>query len=147
MPNIAQVLKEEISRISRKQVRSDLEALRRGAAQQRSAIAALKRTVTALQRELAQVRRRAARASAAEPEAGKAGDGEGVRRRFSPERLAAHRAKLELSAKDYARLVGVSALSIYHWESGKTRPRPAQLEALAQVRSLGKREAAAKLAQ
>lgn len=61
--------------------------------------------------------------------------------RFSPDWVAKHRAKLELSAADYAELVGVSAITIYNWESGKTRPRPKQLEALAEVRKMGKREA------
>jgi DNA-binding transcriptional regulator YiaG len=67
--------------------------------------------------------------------------------RFSPQRLAAHRAKLGLSAKDYATLVGVSALSIYKWESGGTRPRAAQLPAIAEVHKLGAREALARLAE
>ena len=61
--------------------------------------------------------------------------------RFSPTWLRKHRARLSLSAADYARLVGVSGLTIYHWEKGKSRPRQAQLEALAGVRGLGVREA------
>jgi len=61
--------------------------------------------------------------------------------RFSPTWLASHRKKLELSAADYAELVGVSQLTVYNWEKGKSRPQRAQLEALAKVRSMGKREA------
>jgi hypothetical protein len=45
-----------------------------------------------------------------------------------------------LSAADYGKLVGASGLSVYHWESGKTRPRPAQVAKLVAVRGLGKRE-------
>ena len=41
---------------------------------------------------------------------------------------------------------GVSALSVYKWESGKTRPRARQLEAIASLRKMGKREAQARLA-
>jgi DNA-binding transcriptional regulator YiaG len=52
-----------------------------------------------------------------------------------------------LSAADFSKLLGVSALSIYKWESGKTRPRQAQLAKIAAVRPMGKREAFAKLAE
>jgi len=68
-----------------------------------------------------------------------------VKVRFSAQRLAAHRSKLGLSAKDYGMLVGVSSLTIYKWESGNVRPRDGQLQAIAAVRKLGKREAAARL--
>jgi len=50
-----------------------------------------------------------------------------------------------ISAADYAKLVGVARLTVYNWEKGKSRPRQAQLEALAGVRGLGKREAIARL--
>jgi DNA-binding transcriptional regulator YiaG len=59
--------------------------------------------------------------------------------------VAKHREKLDLSAADYAALVGVSALTIYSWEHGKTRLRSAQLEAWRAIRNLGKREAWRKL--
>ena len=65
--------------------------------------------------------------------------------RFSPIWLAKHRAKLGISAADYAKLVGVSELTIYNWEKGENRPRTAQLEALATVRGMGKRQAMARL--
>jgi len=42
---------------------------------------------------------------------------------------------------DYAALVGVSPLTIYNWESGKTRPGGPQMAAWATIRGLGKREA------
>jgi hypothetical protein len=41
--------------------------------------------------------------------------------------------------------VGVSGLTIYHWESGKAKPRRRQMPAIAAIRSLGKREALARL--
>jgi len=44
-------------------------------------------------------------------------------------------------------LLGVSAQSIYHWETGKTKPRQSQLAAIAAVRKMGKREAMAQLAK
>jgi DNA-binding transcriptional regulator YiaG len=71
------------------------------------------------------------------------GDAEGMR--FRMDGLKSHRAKLGISAKDYGRLVGVSGLTIYHWEGGKARPRQAQLAKLAGVRGMGKREATKRL--
>jgi len=53
---------------------------------------------------------------------------------------------LNLSAADYGKLIGVSALTIYHWESGKSRPRKAQLAVLTAVRGIGKREALKRIA-
>ena len=54
--------------------------------------------------------------------------------------------RLGLSAKDYGRLVGVSAATIYGWEEGKSKPRAAALTGWANVRGIGKREAARRLA-
>jgi DNA-binding transcriptional regulator YiaG len=68
---------------------------------------------------------------------------EGIR--FRADGLKSHRAKLGLSAKEYGRLVGVSGLTIYNWENGKTRPRSQQLANLATVRGMGKREAMKRL--
>ncbi len=59
--------------------------------------------------------------------------------------MKAQRDRLGFSAAKYAKLVGVSELTIYNWEKGETRPRKEQLAALAAVRGIGKREALAKL--
>lgn len=53
MPNIASVLKEEIARVARKELRGETEKLKKAAVQHRSDIAALKRRVTALEQQLA----------------------------------------------------------------------------------------------
>ena len=50
----------------------------------------------------------------------------------------------ELDA-DFATLLGVSGQSVYKWEHGEARPRARQLEAIAELRGIGKREAAARL--
>lgn len=66
-------------------------------------------------------------------------------RRYSARSVAAQRKRLGLSAADYAKLVGVSELTIYNWESGKTRPRQEQFAALVAVRGIEKREALKRL--
>ena len=44
-----------------------------------------------------------------------------------------------------AKLLGSSQLSVYKWESGKIRPRAKHLQAIAALRTMGKREANARL--
>ena len=41
--------------------------------------------------------------------------------------------------------VGVSGLTVYNWEAGTARPRASHLAAIAALRSMGKKEAAARL--
>lgn len=144
MPNIASILKAEISRVARKEVRVEIETLKKASVAHRASIAELRRQVSALEKELRRVVKGASRSSAAVASGAEAAAG--TKRRFSATRLAAHRAKLGLSAVSYGQLVGVSGQTIYHWEQGKARPRAAQLESLAAVRDLGAREAAERLA-
>jgi transcriptional regulator with XRE-family HTH domain len=59
--------------------------------------------------------------------------------------VKAQRRRTGLSAADYAKLVGVSPLTIYNWEHSKSRPRQGQFTSLVALRGLGKREAQAKL--
>ena len=142
MTTFAHQLKSEIARIARKEVRAETTALKKTTAQQRSDIAALKRRIATLE---ALVKRLAkgqpATRAAAEPEEA----GQGLR--FRAGGFASLRKKLDLSAHDMARLLGVSAQSIYHWETGKSRPRASQLQAIATVRKLGKRAVQARLAE
>jgi DNA-binding transcriptional regulator YiaG len=141
MPDIASVLKSEIARLARKEVRAQLAALKKATAGQRSEIAALKREVKALQAQLkGAVRTRRSEA----PQREATGDARPLR--FSAGRLAAQRKKLGLSAQAFGQLVGVTGQSIYKWETGGARPRRSQLEAIAALRSIGKREAQARLA-
>lgn len=138
MPNIAAALKEEISRLTRKELRSNTESLKKAVASYRSEIAALKRRMQAMERQLAKVKKQG-------PAAAQEQDNEGPSLRFRPEGLKKHRQRLGLSAAEVAKILGCSALSVYKWESGKTRPRAKQLEALAQLRTMGKKEAAKRL--
>lgn len=141
MPNIGTVLKEEIARVARKQQRAELASLKKSVAQYRSQIAQLKRRMQALEQLVRRQARGGARAAAAAAEQ----DDDGPSLRFSAKGLAAQRKRLGLSAASVAKILGVSALSVYKWESGKTRPRARQLEAISALRKMGKREAMAKL--
>jgi DNA-binding transcriptional regulator YiaG len=140
MPNIAAVLKSEISRIARKEIKQQTTALKQSAGSYRRELAALKRRIQALEAELKGVKRGTARpAPAAEDTA------QDAPARIGSKALATLRKRLGLSAADFGRLIGASALSVYKWEQGKARPRAKFLAAIAQVRGLGKREVAARL--
>lgn len=142
MPNIASVLKEEIARVARKELKSDNLKLKKSSAQYRGEIAALKRRLQALEQQVAKLSRAARKAGpAAAQEEGDAG----TKLRFSAKGLKTQRQRLGLSAADVAALLGVSGQSIYKWEDGKTRPRASQLPAIATLRGLSKREASARL--
>ena len=141
MPNIAAVFKGEIARVARKEIRSQNEELKKASAQYRSQIAALRRRLEQMERQLRKLGKGAGRAAAAEPK-----EEGSTNLRFSAKRFAAQRSKLGLSAADFAKLLGVSGQSVYKWEMGKARPRAAQLAAIAALRGIGKREAAARLA-
>lgn len=141
MPNVATILKTEISRIARKEIRAETDSLKKIVSTQRTHIASLRRQLDTLDRKLKRLERGA-------PTRAAAGDSESTSARqvrFSAKRLAAHRAKLGLSANDYGALIGVSGQSIYKWESDEVRPRAGQLQAIATIRGIGKREAATRL--
>jgi DNA-binding transcriptional regulator YiaG len=140
LPNLATTLREEIRRLTRKELRQQTGTLAKSSAQYRREIAALKRRVSTLEKTAEFLSRQERRRLGRKPPPEHA---EGAR--FSAKGLRAHRARLGLSAKNYGRLVGVSGLTIYHWESGKARPRAQQLASIVAVRGLGKREAAKRL--
>jgi len=144
MPNIAAVLKDEIARIARKEARAQTAEFKKASAQYRTHIAALRRRIDDLERQVKRASKVVAKGAAPEDDES---DAQGTNRRFSATRLAAQRQKLGLSAADFATLIGVSGQSVYKWEHGEARPRARQLEAIAALRGIGKREAAARLAQ
>jgi DNA-binding transcriptional regulator YiaG len=141
LPNIAAVLKEEISRLARKEVRSQTMKLQKAVAHYRRDIAALKRHSTALKMQLAALARSPRKASAADAEESSV---TGIR--FTSKGVRSHRSLLDISAADYGKLIGVTGHTIYKWEQGGARPRQAQLKALVGIRGLRKKEAAARLA-
>lgn len=140
MPNIASVLKQEISRVARKELRAQTDSLKKTVTALRSEVSALKRRM----QEFEGQQRKAARAKPSPtPTAAEPADGKVVR--FSAKGLASNRRRLGLSAADLGMLVGASGQSVYLWENGKTQPRAKQLPAIAALRGIGKREAAQRL--
>jgi len=142
MANIGTLLKQEISRLSRKELRSEIGAMRKASAQYRRDIAALKRQSADLIRKVSLLSGKVLKAPRAAAE-----ESETKPMRFVPKGLRSHRDRLGFSAAEYGKLVGVSAQSIYNWERGAASPRVSQLAVLTTVRGMGKREALARLEQ
>lgn len=134
MTNIATLLKGEITRLARKEVRAEIAPLKKASASSRIEIAALKRQLKEVERALRQALKPNA-SSRAVP------DASSQDAKFNARGMKAHRKKLGFSAKEYGLLVGASGLSIYKWEDEKVAPRAKFLPALAAARRLGKREA------
>ncbi len=141
MSTLAVALKDEIRRLARKEIKAQTSTTAKAVDQFRREIAKLKRDSREAERKIAfleaQERKRVGKA---EPTNGADEGG-----RFSARSVKAQRRRTGLSAADYAKLVGVSGLTIYNWENGKSRPRKEQLAAIIAVRGLGKRQAQAKL--
>jgi len=142
MPNIGTVLREEISRLSRRESRSQVDATKKTTAQHRRDIAALKRQVAQLQRQVTQLSHKVLGAPPAV-----SSDPTAKRARFAAKGLRSQRNRLGLSQTDLGTLLGVSAQSIYNWESESAHPRDEQLAKLAALRGIGKREAGERLKQ
>lgn len=141
MPNITNVLREEITRISRREIKKQTAVLQRSSAQYRRDIAALKREVTRLERALKQqhheLRTPLPEVKDAEPNS----------MRFVAKGFRTLRYRLGLSASQMGKLLGVSEQSIYNWETKVATPRRVHLPAIAHLRGLGKRDAARLLDQ
>ena len=139
MTNLASLLKNEIARVARKEVRAQTHGLKKAVATYRAEIAALKRRAAELEQQLRRQSKARAVPDGAEADAPKA-------LRFTAKGLASQRKRLGLSAHDCGLLVGASGQSIYNWEDGSARPRARNLQAVAALRTMGKKEAAARLA-
>ncbi len=157
MTNLANALKSEITLVAHKALRDEAQQFKKATASYHREIAALQRRVEMLERLLERLRDEPAKALAGgraprtpRPKALVAIDpqeAEAHPLRFSAKGFAKLRQRLGLSAAAMGALLGVTAQSVYKWEDGKARPRASQLQAIAAARKLGKREAAAKLAE
>jgi len=135
VPSIESILKTEISRLARREVRHQTAVLHKASTNYRREIAALKRQVSQLDRALKQLSKQAQRTvpTSSPNEADKP-------LRFVAKGFLTLRKRLDLSAEQMGKLLDVSGQSVYAWETKRTIPRKSQLPAIASLRGLGKRE-------
>ena len=138
---VASALKAEILRLSKKTVREQVDPLRAALTTQRRQIAELKRQITELEKQQRKFGK--LKANRQKPEASEAPSGR--KPRFTAEMVKKDRARLGLSQPQYAQLINVSPQSVYNYESATAVPRRVTLDAIASVRTIGKREAAKRL--
>ena len=136
MSNFVAQLRNEISRIAKKESRAEAAALKSATSKSKGEIAVLKRRVSELESSL-----RALTAALSKP-ARQEKVLKNTDLRFRVDGFVSLRKRLDLSAAKMALLIGVSPQSIYHWEAGKSRPRTAQLQTIAAIRKLGKKKVA-----
>lgn len=147
----AESLKKEIARVARKELREEIAAIRKSTQGHRSEIAVLKKQIKAMQ---SQVNKLGKRPNSTSPtklgvKVSSLSEGGDVRVKpgrkvvFTADRLKTQRTKLGFTQEQMGKLLEVSALSIWKWESGGAVPRASRMPAILYRLSLGKREALA----
>ncbi len=133
MPKIESIIKSEIIRLARRQVKMAFMPLKRDVRQMRRKLSGLSKTVALLNQAAKQLRLEQAEPKLeATPEEVKAS-------RITPERIAGLRRKLGVSQRELGILAGASLGAIQSWEKGKFRPKPDKKAALIALRKIGKR--------
>lgn len=173
MANVMTALKDEITRLSRKEAKAAMVPLHKPAMAARKSLADLKRRVEALESEIVRLQRastdvaptaakqkQTATKAAPKATAKKATTtpkvetketavGTEPKVRITAKTIKALRKKLQLPVTQFAKLVGVTPKWVYMWElkEGPLRMRAATLDSLLAVREMGVREAAQRLAE
>ena len=145
MPDIAKVLREEIQRLARKELKAALATLRKDNI-------ALKRTVADHKRRIATLERDNKRLLTDKERRSKKGTGvtqeEVQKARVTAKMIRGMRAKLGLTQAELARLLGVTLQSVYQWErkEGRLDFRGNTKAAIVEIRKLNRKEAQQRLA-
>ena len=132
MPDIKQVLGEEIRRLARKEVKLAVLPLLKTVAGQKQAIRDLKREIADLKKAVP-TPEVPVREAASE-------DGSGVKVRLNAAGIVRIRTKLKLSQSKFAALLGVASHTVSMWEQDRVSPRESMKREICALRSIGKRE-------
>ena len=144
--NIAQVLKAEIARISKKETKALGAPTRSAAIQLKKTVASMKKRLASLEKANNQLQKQVAELVACQP---KPQEEEGTKVRVLGKGIKSLRRKLKLTREEFGKLAGVSSHAVYLWEgkSGALKLRDATRKAILSVKGLGAREAKARLAE
>ena len=140
MPNLAKIMREEMCRLARKEVKAAVAKLQQDNKKLKQAVADHKTRIAQLEKEnrrlLAQYKKATGTGAMLDSE-------EVERARITGAMIRTVRARLGVSQADLARLVGVSPPSVYQWEKKKGRLafRGDTKARVVEVRKLGVREA------
>ena len=142
MPNVAQVLKEEISRVSRKEIRNVCDPLRKQVLTLRRTVRDQQASLERLERALSKMVAQTATDTGTALYATTSGEEESTRARVTPASIKRHRLRLNLSQAELSELLSVSTNTIVRWEKGMSSPRSHHRTALLRVRDMGRRDVA-----
>ena len=133
MPDVAIVLKEEISRIARKEIRVRVDPLKKQVVDLRRRLRAAETTILQLQKTTNKTTNTVSRQSGAIVP-----DVEETRQiRISPNSVKKLRTRLRLTQAQMAQLVDVSTNTVVRWEQGTSSPRGGSRAVIASMRSMG----------
>lgn len=138
MPNIGTVLKQEILRLARKEVRATVNPLKKRVADLTRSNASLKKKVPQLEKIVVRLQ---SEAEARMLQSVQAGEKKLRGSRLGPRSIQAQRKRLKLTRAEFGRLAEVSANTIYLWETGQITPREKSRSVLVGFRKLGMKEA------
>ena len=144
MPNIAKVIKEEISRISRHEAKVAVTPIRKPTIRLRRDVAALKTRLAALEKAYKDIQALMAKCKAAMPQPAPEAAEKGW---ISGKGIKSLRKRLGLSQGEFAKLVGVSQKAVVVWESKASmlKLRDKTKAAVFAVRGIGAKEAKRRL--
>jgi DNA-binding transcriptional regulator YiaG len=145
MRNVAKILKDEISRISRKEARSHVDPIGKSHAALKKVVTDLKKRIAVLEKENRRLMKPKGKDKT--ESAQKLTEG-GGKVRFTSKSIRSLRSRLGLSQSDFAKLVGAAVQSVYLWENkeGVLSLRDKTRQALLSIRGLGAKEAKERLA-
>ena len=145
MPNIAQVLKSEISRLAKKEAKQLTRDVKKSSAYLKRAMADLKRRIGSLEKQSKWLAKEAHKTQLALPTAAPE---QADKARITAKGIRSLRRKLRLSQAEFGKLVGVTTGAVNIWEhkgSGALRLREKTLAGILSLRGIGARDARTRL--
>ncbi len=142
MGKLEGIMKDEIIRLAKREMRMKFVPLRRDVRSLTITASQLRKSVLGLQRVVSQQERQMGPKAVPEvtPEDMK-------KARFSPRLIKSLRKHLGVSQREMAKLAGVTVGAVFQWEKGKFEPKDDKKKVLVGLRSLGRREAKQLLAE
>ena len=149
MNTFSNAFRAEVVRMARKELKPELQGMRKAITSHRSEIAALKREVKSLTSQLKAAQRQSKgggmAASSDQPKISKRTARENFL--FAPEMLAQMRQALGATQLQMAALLAVSPLTYSRWEKGQAQPRTKQLAKIGELVNMGPAKAEKKIRQ
>jgi DNA-binding transcriptional regulator YiaG len=137
MPDIKTVLREMVIRLAKQEANAKVRPLEKKIIELRESCRSQKKLIVELQKKVSEISRNVKaeeKALTVLPEAME-------KIRLFPALIVALRRRLDLSGRQFAKLVGANRHTVSSWESGKSKPQGAHRSKLIALRGIGKTKA------